>query len=76
MDKFITKETIITVILVVFTIVQMNFFATKLDLANIQLDIANTKLELKEYSDKADNELLKNVESKLDKIDRKLDSFR
>lgn len=67
MSKFLTKESLIVVIVVIYTLIQSNYFATK-------LDIANLRLELQQYSDNNDKELQQKLSEQytsiIDKIDR------
>lgn len=76
MEKFITKENIIIVCLVFWTLIQSNYFATKLDLANVKLEMAQMKIELKKYADDGDRELLHNLDSKYQLILSKLDKLK
>lgn len=69
MEKFLTKENLIIIALVFYTLIQSNYFATK-------LDVANVKLELQQYSDKKDEEILKQLDIKYEKIISKLDKIR
>ena len=64
MEKFLTRENIIIVVIVFWTLVQSNYFATKLDLANVKLEMAQMKIELKKYADDGDRELLHNLDTK------------
>lgn len=76
MEKLITKENIIIVCLVFWTLIQANYFATKLDLANVKLEMAQMKIELKKYADDGDRELLHNLDSKYQLILSKLDKLK
>ena len=76
MNKFLTKENIIVVILVFWTLVQSNYFATKLDIANVKLEMAQMKIELKKYADDGDRELLHNLDTKYQLILSKLDKLK
>lgn len=69
-SKYLTKEGVIIVAVVIYTLVQSNYFATK-------LDIANLRLELQQYSDTNDKELntliteqYKTIIEKIDRIKR------
>jgi hypothetical protein len=76
MNKFLTKENLIIVILVFWTLVQSNYFATKLDIANVKLEMAQMKIELKKYADDGDRELLHNLDTKYQLILSKLDKLK
>lgn len=76
MDKFITKENIIIVVMIFWLLIQSNYFATKLDLANVKLEMAQMKIELKKYADEGDRELLHNLDSKYQIILTKLDKIK
>ena len=58
MEKFLTKEDVIIIALVFYTLVQSNYFATKLDVANIRNEMLTMKTDLQKYSDEADKEIL------------------
>ena len=75
-EKFLTKENIIIVVLVFYALIQSNYFATKLDVANMKLDLATMKQEVKEYSDTGDKELQKSIEDKFNQISVKLDKLK
>lgn len=75
-DKFFTKENIIIVVVVFWTLIQSNYFATKLDLANVKLEMAQMKIELKKYADDGDRELLHNLDTKYQLILSKLDKLK
>lgn len=76
MNKFFTRENLIIVILVFWTLVQSNYFATKLDIANVKLEMAQMKIELKKYADDGDRELLHNLDTKYQLILSKLDKLK
>lgn len=76
MEKFLTKENIIIVVLVFYALLQSNYFATKLDVANMKLELSSVKQEVKEYSDKGDKELQKSIEDKFNQISTKLDKLK
>lgn len=76
MDKFITKENIIIVVMIFWLLIQSNYFATKLDLANVKLEMAQMKIELKKYADDGDRELLHNLDTKYQAILNKLDRIK
>lgn len=76
MDKFITKENIIIVVMIFWLLIQSNYFATKLDLANVKLEMAQLKIELKKYADDGDRELLHNLDAKYQNILTKLDKIK
>ena len=76
MNKFLTKENLIIIILVFWTLVQSNYFATKLDIANVKLEMAQMKIELKKYADDGDRELLHNLDTKYQLILSKLDKLK
>lgn len=75
MEKFITRENIIIVVMIFWLLIQSNYFATKLDLANVKLEMAQMKIELKKYADDGDRELLHNLDSKYQIILSKLDKM-
>ena len=75
-NKFLTKENLIIIILVFWTLVQSNYFATKLDIANVKLEMAQMKIELKKYADDGDRELLHNLDTKYQLILSKLDKLK
>lgn len=75
MEKFITRENIIIVVMIFWLLIQSNYFATKLDLANVKLEMAQMKIELKKYADDGDRELLHNLDSKYQIILTKLDKM-
>lgn len=64
MSKFLTKENIIICVIIFWAIVQSNYFATKLDIANVKLEMSQMQIELKDYSDKQDKEILKDLDNK------------
>ena len=76
MNKFFTRENLIIVVLVFWTLVQSNYFATKLDIANVKLEMAQMKIELKKYADDGDRELLHNLDTKYQLILSKLDKLK
>lgn len=76
MDKLLTKENIIIVIMVIYVLIQSNYFATKLDLANVKLEMSQMKIELKKYADDGDRELLHNIDAKYQNILSKLDKIK
>ena len=76
MDKLLTKENIIIVIMVIYVLIQSNYFATKLDLANAKLEMSQMKIELKKYADDGDRELLHNIDAKYQNILSKLDKIK
>lgn len=77
MEKFLNKERIATIAVIVFgMMIQSNYFATKLDLANVKLEMAQLKNELKDYSDTQDKEILKDLDNKYQMILTKLDKLR
>lgn len=73
MEKFLTKENIIIIALVFYTLVQSNYFATKLDIANIRNEMLVMKTDLQKYSDDADKEILQKLDAKYEIIINKLD---
>ena len=75
-EKFLTKENIIIIVLVFYALIQSNYFATKLDVANMKLELSSVKQEIKEYSDKGDKELQKSIEDKFNQISVKLDKLK
>ena len=76
MEKFFTKENVIIVILVFYTLIQSNYFATKLDIANVKLDLSNMQIELKKYSDDSDKEILHDLDNKYNAILTKLEKIK
>ena len=68
MDKFLTKENIVIVVMVVFVLIQSNYFATKLDLANL-------RIELMEYANIHDAQNTDKVDKKLEEINHKIDKL-
>ena len=76
MEKLLTKENIIIVIMVIYVLIQSNYFATKLDLANAKLEMSQMKIELKKYADDGDRELLHNIDAKYQNILSKLDKIK
>lgn len=68
MDKFLTKENIVIVAMVVFVLIQSNYFATKLDLANL-------RIELMEYANIHDAQNTDKVDKKLEEINHKIDKL-
>ena len=76
MNKFFTRENLVIVVLVFWTLVQSNYFATKLDIANVKLEMAQMKIELKKYADDGDRELLHNLDTKYQLILSKLDKLK
>lgn len=76
MEKFLTKENIIIVVLVFYTLIQSNYFATKLDIANVKLDLSNVQIELKKYSDDGDKEILHDLDNKYNMILTKLEKIK
>ncbi len=73
MEKFLTKENVIIIALVFYTLIQSNYFATKLDVANIRNEMLTMKTELQKYSDEADKEILQKLDAKYEIIINKLD---
>lgn len=76
MEKFLTKENVIIVVLVFYTLIQSNYFATKLDIANVKLDISQMQVELKKYSDDGDKEILHDLDNKYNMILSKLEKIK
>lgn len=76
MEKFLTKENILIVVLVFYAIVQSNYFATKLDLANLRNEMLSMKTEIQQYSDKKDEVILNKLEEKYEVIIQKLDRMK
>ena len=76
MEKFFTKENIIIIVLVFYTLIQSNYFATKLDIANVKLDLSNMQIELKKYSDDSDKEILHDLDNKYNAILTKLEKIK
>ena len=68
MEKFLTKETLIIVVIVIYTLVQTNYFATKLDLANLKIEVLEMQSQLK-------NQILVETNKKFDEINKKLDKL-
>lgn len=76
MEKFLTKENLIIIALVFYTLIQSNYFATKLDLANLRNEVLQQKVELQKYSDEKDKDLLQKIEDKYEKIMAKLEKIK
>lgn len=76
MEKFLTKENLIILVLVFYALIQSNYFATKLDLSNLRNEVLQQKVELQKYSDEKDNILLQKIEDKYEKIMAKLEKIR
>ena len=76
MEKFLTKENILIIVLVFYALVQSNYFATKLDLANLRNEMLTMKTELQQYSDKKDDVILNKLEEKYEIFIQKLDRMR
>lgn len=76
MEKFLTKENVIIVVLVFYTLIQSNYFATKLDIANVKLDLSDMQIELKKYSDDGDKEILHDLDNKYNMILSKLEKIK
>lgn len=76
MEKFLTKENILIIVLVFYALVQSNYFATKLDLANLKNEMLTMKTELQQYSDKKDDVILNKLEEKYEIIIQKLDRMK
>ena len=76
MEKFFTKENVIIVILVFYTLIQSNYFATKLDIANVKLDLSNMQIELNKYSDDSDKAILHALDNKYNTILTKLEKIK
>jgi len=68
MEKFLTKETLIIVTVVIYTLVQSNYFATKLDLANLKIELLNFQSSQK-------TQILAETDKKFDEINKKLDKI-
>ena len=76
MDKIFTKENIVIAVAVIVMIAQSNYFATKLDISNLKNDMLQMKVEMQKYSDDKDEQILKELDSKFDKIMVKMDKMR
>lgn len=76
MEKFLTKENLIIIVLVFYALIQSNYFATKLDLSNLRNEVLQQKVELQKYSDEKDNVLLQKIEDKYEKIMAKLEKIK
>lgn len=76
MEKLLTKENIIIIVLVFYTLIQSNYFATKLDIANVKLDLSALQIELKKYSDDGDKEILHDLDNKYNMILAKLEKIK
>lgn len=80
MDKFINKDTlptiVATVIIIIGILFQSQYFATKLDLSQLKNEVLQQKIELQKYSDDGDKEILKELDTKYDKIITKLDRIK
>ena len=76
MEKFLTKENLIILVLVFYALIQSNYFATKLDLSDLRNEVLQQKVELQKYSDEKDNVLLQKIEDKYEKIMAKLEKIK
>ena len=76
MEKFLTKENIVIIVLVFYALIQSNYFATKLDLANLRNEMLTIKTEIQQYSDKKDEVILNKLEEKYEVIINKLDRIK
>ena len=76
MEKFLTKENIVIIILVFYALIQSNYFATKLDLADLRNEMLTMKTEIQQYSDKKDEVILNKLEEKYEVIIQKLDRIK
>lgn len=76
MEKFLTKENVIICIVVFAMVIQSNYFATKLDLANLQNEMLRIQAEVKDYSDKQDKEMLREIDTKIQIIAQKIDKLK
>ena len=76
MDKFLTRENLVIIGLVFYTLIQSNYFATKLDLADLKNEMLTMKTDLQQYSDRKDEEILKQLDIKYEKIILKLDKLK
>ena len=76
MEKFLTRENIVIIVLVFYALIQSNYFATKLDLANLRNEMLSIKTEIQEYSDKKDEVILNKLEEKYEVIINKLDRIK
>lgn len=80
LEKFLTKDNVIIVIVAVgmalYFIFSSNYFATRLEVSQLKAEILQQKIELMKYSDDKDAEVLKELDSKYEKILQKLDQLR
>lgn len=80
LEKFITRDNIIIVIVAVITAVgfiyNTNYFSTKLEVSQLRNEVLQQKIELMKYSDNKDDQILEQLESKYEKILQKLDQIR
>lgn len=68
MEKFLTKENLAIVAVVIYTLVQSNYFATKLDLANLKIELLNLQNVQK-------TQILAETDKKFEEINKKLDKI-
>ncbi len=75
MEKFLTRENLIIIVLVFYALIQSNYFATKLDLEKLRGEVLQQKIELQQYTDTHDKEILDRLESKYEKIMQELNKI-
>lgn len=68
MEKFLTKENIAIVAIVIYTLIQANYFATKLDLANLRIEFLQLQATQK-------TQIMAETDKKFDEINKKLDKM-
>lgn len=75
-SKYLTKEGVIIVAVVIYTLVQSKYFATTLQLEQLRNDVLQQKIDLQNYSDTKDEEILSKLEQKYELILTKLDKLK
>lgn len=75
MEKFLTRENLIILVLVFYALIQSNYFATKLDLEKLRGEVLQQKIELQQYTDTHDKEILDRLENKYEKIMQELNKI-
>lgn len=68
MEKFLNKEMLAIVAVVIWAIVQTNYFATKLDLANLRIEFLQLQAAQK-------TQIMAETDKKFDEINKKLDKI-
>ncbi len=75
MEKFLTRENLIIIVLVFYALIQSNYFATKLDLEKLRGEVLQQKIESQQYTDTHDKEILERLESKNEKTMQELNKI-